>query len=427
MADKRPANRDTRRPNKNSPFNRFMMPLFILLSVLFFMGLIVEQYEKSQQKQVSYSDFYAMVRDNQQTGMITDVVLGDNKAEVTTSDGEVFTVNVLMDDEDLIRALRQNVGGFVVKQSSMVWFNIISVLSPLFIVALIIWIAYRGAQAGGNRLWSFGKSRVQQINQNRVKVTFRDVAGVDEAKEELQEVIAFLKDPKKFQRLGGKIPKGVLLMGPPGTGKTLLAKAVAGEAGVPFLSISGSDFVELFVGVGASRVRDLFEQAKKASKLSGRGSIIFIDEIDAVGRQRFAGIGGGHDEREQTLNALLVEMDGFNTQEGIILMAATNRPDVLDPALLRPGRFDRQIVIDRPDLVGREEILKVHVRNVKVHKDVDLYAIARQTPGFSGADIANLVNEAALLAARHEKDAVTLEELQDAIERVVAGRSASLA
>jgi len=254
-----------------------------------------------------------------------------------------------------------------------------------------------------------------------VRTTFKDVAGVDEAKEELQEIIEFLKNPKKFQRLGGKIPKGVLLMGPPGTGKTLIAKAVAGEAGVPFLSISGSDFVEMFVGVGASRVRDLFEQAKKASKIEGRGSIIFIDEIDAVGRQRFAGVGGGHDEREQTLNALLVEMDGFNTQEGIILMAATNRPDVLDPALLRPGRFDRQIVLDRPDLIGREEILKVHVRNIKLQESVILKSIASQTPGFSGADLANLVNEAALLAARRDKESVTMDELQGSIERVIAG------
>jgi cell division protease FtsH len=244
---------------------------------------------------------------------------------------------------------------------------------------------------------------------------------VDEAKEELREVIEFLKDPRKFQRLGGKIPKGVLLMGPPGTGKTLLAKAVAGEANVPFFSISGSDFVEMFVGVGASRVRDLFEQAKKSAKMGGRGAIIFIDEIDAVGRQRFAGIGGGHDEREQTLNALLVEMDGFNTQEGVILIAATNRPDVLDPALLRPGRFDRQVVIDRPDIVGREGILKVHARSVKLDKDSDLNSIARQTPGFTGADLANLVNEAALLAARRNKEAVTMAELRESIERVMAG------
>ena len=247
------------------------------------------------------------------------------------------------------------------------------------------------------------------------------MAGVNEAKEELQKIIEFLKDPKKFQRLGGKIPKGILLMGPPGCGKTLLAKAVSGEAGVPFFSISGSNFVEMFVGVGASRVRDLFDKAKKSAKLSGKGGIIFIDEIDAVGRQRFSGIGGGHDEREQTLNQLLSEMDGFNTQEGVILIAATNRPDVLDPALLRPGRFDRQIVVDRPDIKGREAILKVHARGIKLKPDVNLALIARRTPGFSGADLANLINEAALLAARNNKKAVELEEMEAAIERVMAG------
>ncbi|MBI3252778.1 MAG: ATP-dependent zinc metalloprotease FtsH, partial [Candidatus Omnitrophica bacterium] len=281
-------------------------------------------------------------------------------------------------------------------------------------------LLYRGGgAAGGGRLMAFGKSRARLGSST--KITFQDVAGVEEAKSELREIIDFLKEPKKYQRLGGKIPKGVLLMGPPGTGKTLLAKAVSGEADVPFFSISGSDFVEMFVGVGASRVRDLFDQAKKSVKQSGRGCIIFIDEIDAVGRQRFAGIGGGHDEREQTLNALLVEMDGFNTQEAVILIAATNRPDVLDPALLRPGRFDRQIVIDRPDLNGREEILKVHTKNIKLLENVDLKAIARQTPGFSGADLANLSNEAALLAARDGKEGVGVEELQASIERVMAG------
>ncbi|HTL71650.1 MAG TPA: ATP-dependent zinc metalloprotease FtsH, partial [Candidatus Eisenbacteria bacterium] len=295
-----------------------------------------------------------------------------------------------------------------------------AVAGPLLFVGLFWLILYRGGGgAGGGRLMAFGKSKAR-LTQN-IKITFADVAGVEEAKEELKEIIEFLKEPKKFQRLGGKIPKGVLLMGPPGTGKTLLAKAVSGEADVPFFSISGSDFVEMFVGVGASRVRDLFDQAKKSVKQSGRGCIIFIDEIDAVGRQRFAGIGGGHDEREQTLNALLVEMDGFNTQEAVILVAATNRPDVLDPALLRPGRFDRQIVIDRPDLNGREQILKVHTKNIKLSDNVDLNSIARQTPGFSGADLANLANEAALLAARNNKEGVGMVELQASIERVMAG------
>ena len=264
---------------------------------------------------------------------------------------------------------------------------------------------------------SFGKSRARMLNRDKNKVTFKDVAGMQEAKEEVEEIIQFLKDPKRFQKLGGRIPKGVLVVGSPGTGKTLLAKAIAGEADVPFFSISGSDFVEMFVGVGASRVRDMFEQGKKSAPC-----IIFIDEIDAVGRSRFSGIGGGHDEREQTLNALLVEMDGFDTQEGVIIIAATNRPDVLDAALLRPGRFDRQIVIDMPDLAGREEILKVHAREVKLAKDVDMKVIARGTAGFSGADLANLINEAALLAARNEKKAVGMEDLEEARDKVRWGR-----
>ncbi|MFH2137565.1 MAG: ATP-dependent zinc metalloprotease FtsH [Candidatus Omnitrophota bacterium] len=409
---------DDKKKNKlNSAISAFLL----VLITLFFMGLIAEQYEKSVQLNITYSEFFNMVNQNKTTGVISSVELREDRVDVLMTDGKAFSVNVPLNDADLIKALRENVENFVIKQSGIFWLNILSFIWPLFILGMIIWFAYRGSQMGGNKLWSFGKSRVQPVTDNHEKITFNNVAGVDEAKEELQEIIEFLKDPKKFQRLGGKIPKGVLLMGPPGTGKTLLAKAVAGEAGVPFLCISGSDFVEMFVGVGASRVRDLFDQAKKASTSSGRGSIIFIDEIDAVGRQRFAGIGGGHDEREQTLNALLVEMDGFNTQAGVILVAATNRPDVLDPALLRPGRFDRQIVIDRPDRIGREAILKVHVVNVKLDKDVDLNSLARQTPGFSGADIANLVNEGALLAARRGKETVTMEELQESIERVMAG------
>jgi len=414
-------NNRQRKNKQDSKFSRYVMPFLLVITVLFFMGLIAEQYEQSLQLDITYSEFFEIVQNNRQAQTISKIALGEDKAYVEMKDGRSFSVNIPANDSDLIKALRDNVDNFVVKESNVLWLNLLSLMWPLFILGMIVWFAYRSSQAGGNRLFSFGKSKIHQINENHVKITFNDVAGVDEAKEELQEIIEFLKDPKKFQRLGGKIPKGVLLMGPPGTGKTLLAKAVAGEAGVPFLSISGSDFVEMFVGVGASRVRDLFEQAKKASKVGGRGSIIFIDEIDAVGRQRFAGVGGGHDEREQTLNALLVEMDGFNTQAGIILMAATNRPDVLDPALLRPGRFDRQVVIDRPDLIGREEILKVHVRNVKLHEQVDLNSIARQTPGFSGADIANLVNEAALLAARRDRESVTMEELQGSIERVIAG------
>jgi cell division protease FtsH len=280
-------------------------------------------------------------------------------------------------------------------------------------------MAARGEQLG-NRVMAFGKVR-PKVQGEKEKTTFNDVAGVDEAKEELKEVIEFLKDPKKFQKLGGKIPKGVLLVGPPGCGKTLIARAVAGEAGVPFFSISGSDFVEMFVGVGASRVRDLFEQGRKAGKVSGKGAIIFIDEIDAVGRLRFAGIGGGHDEREQTLNALLVEMAGFDSQQGLILIAATNRPDTLDPALLRPGRFDRTIIVNLPDIKGREEILKVHTRKIKLAEGVDLRSIAASTPGFSGADLANLCNEAALLAARHSKEAVGMIEFEKSVERVLMG------
>jgi cell division protease FtsH len=337
------------------------------------------------------------------------------------SNGHTFSVYVPAADEELLRLLRTHVPVFDIQPAQTGLGAILMAFSPWIILFGIMWMIMRSAQGGG-RLLAFGKSRARLVvPETATRITFDDVAGIDEAKEELREIIEFLKDPKRFQRLGGKIPKGVLLIGPPGTGKTLLAKAVAGEASVPFFNISGSDFVEMFVGVGASRVRDLFEQARRAAKQIGRGAIIFIDEIDAVGRQRFAGIGGGHDEREQTLNALLVEMDGFDTQLGIILMAATNRPDVLDPALLRPGRFDRQVVVSPPDLVGREAILKVHTRKIKMDPSVDLKRIARQTPGFSGADLANLANEAALLAARWNKDSVTTPEMEAAIERVVAG------
>ncbi len=294
--------------------------------------------------------------------------------------------------------------------------TILTSLLPILLLIGVWFFILRQMQIGGSKAMSFGKSRARLNSENQTKVTFGDVAGCDEAKEDLQEVVEYLKDPHKFQKLGGKIPRGVLLHGPPGTGKTLLARAVAGEANVPFFSISGSDFVEMFVGVGASRVRDLFEQGKKHSPC-----IIFMDEIDAVGRQRFAGVGGGHDEREQTLNQLLVEMDGFNTNEEVILIAATNRPDVLDPALLRPGRFDRQIIIDLPDLKGREGILKVHTKGIVLAKNVDLHLLARRTPGFSGADLYNAVNEAALLAARRGKDYVEMDDLEDAIERVTAG------
>ncbi|MFZ4737744.1 MAG: ATP-dependent zinc metalloprotease FtsH [Bradymonadia bacterium] len=289
-------------------------------------------------------------------------------------------------------------------------------LIPLLVLFVIFFLFMRQLQSGGGKAMSFGKSRAKLLSESHKKVTFEDVAGCDEAKEELQEIIQFLRDPKKYTKLGGRIPKGVLLMGPPGTGKTLLAKGVAGEAGVPFFSISGSDFVEMFVGVGASRVRDLFEQGKKSAPC-----IIFIDEIDAVGRHRGAGMGGGHDEREQTLNQLLVEMDGFESNEGVILIAATNRPDVLDPALLRPGRFDRRVIVNRPDVKGREEILVVHTRKVPIDSDVELGTIARGSPGFSGADLENLVNEAALLAARRDQDVVTMDDFEAAKDKVLMG------
>jgi cell division protease FtsH len=296
------------------------------------------------------------------------------------------------------------------------WFTLIGTLAPIMLIILFFILFMSSMQGGGNRVMSFGKSRARRMTKDQPKVTFSDVAGADEAVQELTEIKEFLEAPQKFQKLGARIPKGALLVGPPGTGKTLLARAVAGEAGVPFFSISGSDFVEMFVGVGASRVRDLFEQAKQNSPC-----IIFMDEIDAVGRQRGAGLGGGHDEREQTLNQLLVEMDGFDSKSGIIMLAATNRPDILDPALLRPGRFDRQIVVDRPDLPGREKILKVHTRGKPLGNDVDVGTLARGTPGFTGADLANLVNEAALLAARHDKDQIDMSEMEEAIDRVIAG------
>jgi cell division protease FtsH len=399
-------------------------------NVLFWLGLFlllvyiarIDSFSSSVvPKELSYGEFYRFLKTNKETNAIKSVVKVEDQLKGELSTGARFMINIPQEDPELLDLLRNNVPDFDVKPPKTLWANIFYSLGPMILFIGFLWFfVYRGAQGGG-KILSFGKSRARQIAGDKLKITFDNVAGVDEAKEELKEIIEFLRDPKRFQKLGGKIPKGVLLMGPPGTGKTLLAKAVSGEAGVPFFSISGSDFVEMFVGVGASRVRDLFEQAKKSAKMSGRGCIIFIDEIDAVGRQRFAGIGGGHDEREQTLNALLVEMDGFDTQEGVILIAATNRPDVLDPALLRPGRFDRTIVISRPDIVGREAILKVHAKGIKLSADADLKYIARQTSGFSGADLANLVNEAALLAARRNKETVEMKELQESIERVIAG------
>jgi cell division protease FtsH len=335
------------------------------------------------------------------------------------ADGTKYTVTLPNTDSSFSRELSRHIKdgqyGFEQPTNSGLVSSLVSI-APLLLIAVLFFFILRQAQSGGSQALSFGRSRAKMMSENRPKVTFADVAGVDEAKEELGEIVDFLKYPKKYQALGARIPKGVLLLGPPGSGKTLLARAIAGEAGVPFFSISGSDFVEMFVGVGASRVRDLFDQAKKSAPC-----IVFIDEIDAVGRQRGAGLGGGHDEREQTLNQLLVEMDGFDQNTGVILIAATNRPDVLDPALLRPGRFDRQIVVDRADFRGREKILEVHARNKPLSKEVSLETLAKRTPGFSGADLENLLNEAALLAARKNKNIIEMNDCDEAIDRVMVG------
>ncbi len=371
--------------------------------------------EVARAKSVRLSDIYTMA----EQGKLADATLGDTKLMVTTTDGQKLISEIRQLDMTTETVLRENSVPFNV-EADVGRNNVASVLLSLLPIVLIVAFVFfmmRQMQGGGTRgAMSFGKSRARLLTEKHGRVTFDDVAGVDEAKEELQEIVEFLQDPSKFQRLGGKIPKGALLVGPPGTGKTLLARAVAGEAGVPFFTISGSDFVEMFVGVGASRVRDMFEQAKRSAPC-----IIFIDEIDAVGRSRGAGLGGGNDEREQTLNQLLVEMDGFDANEGIIIVAATNRPDVLDPALLRPGRFDRQVTVGNPDIIGREKILRVHMRNVPLAKDVETKTIARGTPGFSGADLANLVNEAALLAARRGKRVVAMAEFEDAKDKVLMG------
>ncbi len=389
--------------------------LAILLSYLVFSSLPFFP----QPQEVSYSDFYSQLQNN--PAAIVNITQTDSILYYKAAAGGDKFVHVPNDDKALLDLIRSKAVAYKVSPPRTFWLNLLVSFGPVLLFIGLWWMmAARGEQLGG-RIMSFGKIRPKVQTERTEKTTFNDVAGVDEAKEELKEVIEFLKDPKKFQKLGGKIPKGVLLVGPPGCGKTLIAKAVAGEAGVPFFSISGSDFVEMFVGVGASRVRDLFEQGRRASKLSGKGAIIFIDEIDAVGRLRFSGIGGGHDEREQTLNALLVEMDGFDTGHGLILIAATNRPDTLDPALMRPGRFDRTIVVNLPDIKGREEILKVHTRKIKVAENVNFKSLASQTPGFSGADLANLCNEAALLAARFNKNAVEMHDFERSVERVLMG------
>ena len=364
-------------------------------------------------KELIFSDFMNQVS----SGNVEEVVVQGDHIKGKLQDGKMFRTNIVSDPE-LIKFLREkSVRIKVMPPEETTWYaNLLISWFPMLLL-LGVWIFFmRQMQSGGGKALSFGKSRAKLLSQQKKKATFKDVAGVDEAKEELQEIIEFLKEPQKFQKLGGKIPKGVLVMGPPGTGKTLLARAIAGEANVPFFNISGSEFVEMFVGVGASRVRDLFEQGKKNAPC-----IIFIDEIDAVGRHRGAGLGGGHDEREQTLNQLLVEMDGFASNEGVILIAATNRPDVLDPALMRPGRFDRQVVVPRPDIRGREGILKVHTMNIPIEEDVKLAVLSRGTPGFSGADLENMVNEAALMAARQEKDLVAMEDFENAKDKVMMG------
>ena len=414
-----PANKPRPQPN-NGNWLFWMVLLFIFL---IFMSQNESVTSTRAPKELSYSEFYNILLTNKETGKIQTLELiesTENKLHGTFSDGTEFALNIPREDAGLLNIIRETVPNFKVVVPQIFWSQMFFSFMPILLIITFIWfLSHRGAQMG-NKIWSFGKSRAK-MSKGKGTITFQDVAGVDEAKEELQEVIEFLKDPKRFERLGGKIPKGVLLIGPPGTGKTLLAKAVAGEADVPFLSLSGSDFVEMFVGVGASRVRDLFEQGRKASMSSGKGAIIFIDEIDAVGRLRFAGIGGGNDEREQTLNALLVEMDGFTNQSGLIMIAATNRPDTLDPALMRPGRFDRQVVVGLPDINGREGILKVHSKGLKLAVDINLRKVAQQTVYFSGADLANVCNEAALLAARKNKEAVGMDEFLAAVERVTMG------
>ena len=368
---------------------------------------------QARDESVSFSEFIRMV----DSGQVESVTLAGNEVSGSTTSGESFRSFAPPQYEGLVNKLvERDVAVSAREAAGSPWATLLYTWGPLLLI-VGFWIFFmRQVQTGGNRALSFGKSRAKLSSSSQKKVTFKDVAGVEEPKEELQEIIEFLKEPQKFQKLGGRIPKGVLLMGPPGTGKTLLARAVAGEANVPFFSISGSDFVEMFVGVGASRVRDLFEQGKKNAPC-----IVFIDEIDAVGRHRGAGLGGGHDEREQTLNQLLVEMDGFESNEGVILVAATNRPDVLDPALLRPGRFDRRIVVNRPDVKGREGILGVHTRKIPLSDDVDVHVLARGTSGFSGADLANLVNEAALNAARYNQKVVQMQDFEFAKDKVLMG------
>jgi cell division protease FtsH len=394
--------------------------IILIACAVFLWQFVAKGTGKPQEREISMSEMIAAVNN----GRVSEVVVkgGDARsgAEVhgkyKDRTDETFKATVPSNYPDMYTKFAEKGVAVKVESDSSIWLSLLGSLLPILLIVGFWVFMMRQMQAGGNKAMSFGKSRARLLSMQQKKITFKDVAGVDEAKEELHEIIEFLREAQKFQKLGGRIPKGVLLVGPPGTGKTLLARAVAGEANVPFFSISGSDFVEMFVGVGASRVRDLFEQGKKNAPC-----IIFIDEIDAVGRHRGAGLGGGHDEREQTLNQLLVEMDGFESNDGVILMAATNRPDVLDPALLRPGRFDRRVVVGRPDVRGREEILRVHTRKIPMNEDVELGILARGTPGFSGADLANMVNEAALNAARYNRKNVAMHDFELAKDKVLMG------
>jgi cell division protease FtsH len=399
----------------NSTVKQILIWVFMATCLFVLWQFVVKSTGTSQEKNISLTQ---LLNDADQ-GKISDVIV--NGAEVTghyRDDAKVlFHTTIPGNYPDMYKTLRDHGVNITIKdQSPNQWLSLLISIAPFALLLGLWFFLLRQMQSGGNKAMSFGKSRARLLSMQQKKITFKDVAGVDEAKEELKEIIEFLREAQKFQKLGGRIPKGVLLVGPPGTGKTLLARAVAGEANVPFFSISGSDFVEMFVGVGASRVRDLFEQGKKNAPC-----IIFIDEIDAVGRHRGAGLGGGHDEREQTLNQLLVEMDGFESNDGVILIAATNRPDVLDPALLRPGRFDRRVIVDRPDIKGREEVLRVHSKKVPMSEDVNLNILARGTPGFSGADLANMVNEAALTAARFNRKAVHMFDFEVAKDKVMMG------
>jgi cell division protease FtsH len=407
-----------RRPPPTTPIGRLLRgPVVYVALVLVLLWALLQLMGTSNVRTLSLDEFTTLVQDGQvRTATIYD---RDQRVEGKLANGETYRVTYPTDFADDITNLLKDQGNVRIKVDIQRTSPIVSVLVqllPFVFIILLFFFFMNQMQGGGNRVMSFGKAKARLVTKDMPKVTFKDVAGVDEAVEELMEVKEFLENPAKFQSVGAKIPKGVLLYGPPGSGKTLLARAVAGEAGVPFFSISGSDFVEMFVGVGAARVRDLFEQAK-----ANAPAIVFVDEIDAVGRQRGAGLGGGHDEREQTLNQLLVEMDGFDVKTGVIMIAATNRPDILDPALLRPGRFDRQIVVDRPDLKGRRAILEVHARGKPIASSADLDVLARRTPGFTGADLANVMNEAALLTARSGKKEITMAELEEAIDRVVAG------